>query len=469
MHKLYPHQENLVKYTDSRGIILYWPCGSGKTLGALHLLDSWLNNIGNPRIVILTRATVKHQWERELRLYIPYLDAPLVCDGQTPTTLGYQDTVIVSYEILPHWVDGILRWAKGGQLIWIVDEVHALKSWKRKTKVVDASGHIEYKDADNIVAAAEKLSRITYKAMGLTATLLRDKLPDIWGQVDMIFPEALGTSWDYVHRYCAAHKNAFGGLDVSGSSNIPELKARLVTFLDKTTKEYIDSIMPSIRRDTIYISEQSKGLTLKELRAASKLGTQHAKEAKIVDATLRKFKWLKENLGDFSGGRMFISVSRRDLVPIVAKHILSIDSSLPIYTATGDTPIAERIAMVAKLDSQDRGCIVATMDSFAESIDNMQRIQTVLLLSLPDTEGELIQFEGRFRRLGGTNNRIIFLVATNTIDDHQVDMLMTKLEIYDTVMEEPDVAQMLNKLQLGGEREDIIAEMMKQLLTKLGE
>lgn len=461
MLKLYDHQLALSKYaTRDRGLILYWPCGSGKTIGALYLAQLWRQRYS--RIIVLTNATVKYQWACVMR--DEFGMASQILDGQTPAGIVKSvDTVIVSYEILPYWIDVLLAWARDGDTLFIADEIHKLKAWKRQTKTVDQYGNVVYELADNIVGAAELLSRNVLLRVGLTATLLRDRRPDIWGQVDIIAPGELGTSWDFVHRYCGARKGEHGGLDVSGHTNTAELKGRLEKYIDKVTKEYIDQIMPPITRDTVYIDKQSRGLTKKEMDMQRRLG--RGREAEIEDATRRKFGWLKEVLPDIiSSGRVFISVIRKNIISDVAAVVAKVLPGVPVFTATGEDSIQVRLGIVSKVAALPEAVIIATLDSFAESIDGMQTINTVILLSLPDTEGDLIQFEGRFRRLGGSHNRIVFTVATNTIDERLLDNLSSKLEDYDRLLAEPDRKEMLGSLQLGGQtKEALLSSVLDDL------
>ena len=208
------------------GSMLWWACGSGKTLAAL----LWVASKKSPRerAVIVTRAPARNQWVREIEKYTNMTARTL--EGQTPCDLMEledYEVLILSWETLKFWGPTLEEWGHKTGMAVVWDELHKGKSWKRTQKYLGSSGRVRYKSAGNRAAAAASLSRAATRRLGLTATPIRNLVSDLGPQLDLVEPGCWGSNWDFVHQYCDARKGEWGGMDTSGRSNERELKARL--------------------------------------------------------------------------------------------------------------------------------------------------------------------------------------------------------------------------------------------------
>lgn len=133
------------------GTTLVMPCGSGKTLTAIHLIE----NLGLKATIVVPRAYLKKQWRREFSLY--YTALPSITEDYTD-----QDA-----DILLITAAMFARIAKGNDVVNLIN---------RRTLVIDEVHHFGA-EALNI-----SLSAVAYNyCIGLTATPNRiDGLENIY-------------------------------------------------------------------------------------------------------------------------------------------------------------------------------------------------------------------------------------------------------------------------------------------------
>ena len=159
--------------------ILWWACGSGKTLAAL----LWASSQGEPgKTLVITRAPARRQWQREVSHYTT--GRAIVGESRTPMPLEEMrdaDILILSWDTIPYWIDAIAAWRQAtGHLFVVFDELHKGKSWRRQRKYLGRDGNVKYRSAENRAAAACAISRMAHRRLGLTATLIRDRVGDLW-------------------------------------------------------------------------------------------------------------------------------------------------------------------------------------------------------------------------------------------------------------------------------------------------
>lgn len=203
----------------------HWAGGSGKSL----LSIMWVV-AGGERGITITKGAVKLQMAGEIRKYTNL--TPTVLDGQTPTPIDLDASwLVLSYEILPFWIEAIEKWARGLAVrpALVLDESQKVQSHKRWTATLDvaaeedrgaapvADGGVsvpftlaeEREDAkvkftlnDNIAASAYRLRKVCSRCLETTATPVRDRVRNLWAQLDLIHPWGWGSYWPWAKRYC---------------------------------------------------------------------------------------------------------------------------------------------------------------------------------------------------------------------------------------------------------------------------
>jgi len=464
---LFPYQkEGVANFCGRPGGYLYWAAGSGKTLAAI----CWaLSAEFEGRIVIVTKAGhVKRQWKREFEKYTTL--HPTVLDGQTATAIGSDvRVVILSHELLPYWVGEISLWQGGAFLSVVYDEIHQLKSWKRKEKYVAKDNKVRKKNINNRANAAVRLSSRAYRRLGLSATPIRDTTADLWAQLDLLEPKCWGSNWDFVHRYCDARPGEHGGLNTKGTSNVRELRDRLREVMHKVTYEEMARSLPPKRRQLCYLSadEQSRPAAFaQDLKRAAKAGKQALFEMKLLEAASRKRKWIVEVVVEAvqNGQKVVVFTGRRRdcerLAETISAALHKLDA--PFWWGHGGTSARDRGEMIHAYSVCKEPCaFVGTTDAFGEAVDGLQHTDLAIFGLLPWTPGQLTQAEGRFSRHGQSRPVLImYTIAEGTVDEHVSDLVLTKLEGVADVLQDTEARGIAGILGGEADEEEIIAKLL---------
>jgi|TARA_R110000787_G_scaffold208627_1_gene318538 hypothetical protein len=446
--------------------ILWWACGSGKTLAAL----LWASSQGEPgKTLVITRAPARRQWQREVSHYTT--GRAIVGESRTPMPLEEMrdaDILILSWDTIPYWIDAIAAWRQAtGHLFVVFDELHKGKSWRRQRKYLGRDGNVKYRSAENRAAAACAISRMAHRRLGLTATLIRDRVGDLWGQADLVSPNFLGTNWSFVHRYCDAKPGKFGGLDVSGRSNEEELKKRLAKIVHVVSREEMARKLPPKRRQLVYLSKTDQvrpaGFSA-EMKRAARNGVHALFEMRLLEAASRKRHWITETVADAvdAGQKVCVFTGRRKDCEALAKLIGKKLKDAPLWTGHGGDSTQYRDGIVAEYAAHEgAAAFVGTTDAFGESIDGLQNTDLVVFGLLPWTPGQITQAEGRFSRHGSNRSVLImYTIAQGTVDESVADVLLNKLQAVEAVLDDKESGEVASTLAGDQDEDSIIASIL---------
>ena len=464
MELFYWQTDAICTSLSRHGVYLNHATAAGKTYTAARLSLTWAAPRQLP-IVWVTLAPLKPQVRRE---FLKRFDITIdILEGETLRPIPTADIVVVNYDILPAWREVLTQYLMSG--IVVFDEIHTAKSSKRTVKQINKqTGKPEYVDAGNITAACAALSRVASRRIGLSATPMPNTTADLWAQLDLIEPDCWGTWWDFVHHYCAAYKGTYG-LVTEGQSNTEELKLRLAEVMHVVTKEEVASVLPEMTYELITLSrdEQCRPLAgmAEELKRAAKEGPGKLREARFIDASSRKRKWVADYVEyeAMQGSKLVVMTGRRadvtkiveTLTPILSKH------GIPVWGVTGGDTVKTRDEVVLAYMAAPVGVLVGT-DCLGTGTE-LQDTDVALMLMLTDTQGDLIQWMGRFNRPGQARNcRFKIVVAEGTIDEEVGDNLINKLENLINVFADDslsNVTDVLTQVNAPGLREDILAKV----------
>jgi hypothetical protein len=473
---LTPYQREAWAWLYNRGedgSNLWWACGSGKTLAALLFLVSGPEK---EKKVIVTRATTKRQWQREAAQYTNLKLRVLSGKSFTPISPD-EEAVVLSWEILPAWYEALVSWAAGSKLAVVYDEIHKGKSHKRKEKYVNLQGNYKYRWLNNRVACAARLSKVSHRRLGLTATPIRDRRSDLWGQLDLVQPDRHGTSWDWTHHFCDAHPGLYGGLDTTGTSNCEELKSILSNIVHAVSYKEMATALPQKRRQLIYLpfEDQYRAVAMrKELKQAAKRGPRAVFETRMLLASAYKRTWISSAVRDAVEAKQKVVIftgRRKDaesLYRSLDKKIGSKTAGLkygkpPMWCGHGGHSVASREEMVQEYaECEGPAVFVGTHDAFGEAIDGLQHTDLVYFSLLPWTPGQVTQAEGRFSRHGSDRPVLIsYIIAEGTVDEHVADILLEKLEAVAGTLNDKEAQQLADTLSGVDNEEEIINSILE--------
>lgn len=258
---LTPYQTALlVQYGMRDGVYGVLPTGAGKSLCGIAM-----GLMHGGRTLIVTRAAARGTLAGEVRRYTT--TEPFVLAGEKPVAIPEEALfAVVGWESLIHHVPAIMKWAPRTA---VFDEIHVASNHKRVEAVIardeeaqvalrneKGEQQIVFRRLKNRFAAAEDISRSVSYRLGLTATPIRDRVRNLWGQVDLLIPRSFGTFYTFARRYADAHDSPWGGIDTSGRASEPfirELTDRLSFFTYYVPHSVTHRDLPAKRRQVTYI------------------------------------------------------------------------------------------------------------------------------------------------------------------------------------------------------------------------
>jgi superfamily II DNA or RNA helicase len=453
---LLPHQYACIAAASDRVSLHIWaPTGSGKKIiGA-----AWLCLNRRPCSVVVTRASDVPGWLHAIKKFAG-LEA-VALRGLDPEKGAGRDAVgafhagaavaVTAWETLHPgergeffngWAGWLVRNLSSIRLI--LDEAHYAKNPSRWNRTVDPDGIIQWLPKENRSAATMLLSRHAVFRMLMSATPVANKLHDLWAQLDLGEPGCYGTSSDFGMAYCAAEHNGYGW-EYKGRSNTGELKARLGWSAKAVKRAEYAAHLPAVRYETITIppEEQNRLDSVpQELRAALRSGDdERIGEALVMEAAIRKtsvtIRQVERSLS--VGHKVVVFTGRRREVGRIGEAVGSARPGVQVWTTSGeDSPEARDKIRQAYMAHPGPCCLIATGHSMGESVD-IQDTDHAILAMLPWTPLHLIQWIGRFVRLGGKRKCLVtFLIAAGTYDEEMRLALLDKLEDIQASIEDAD-------------------------------
>jgi hypothetical protein len=342
-------------------------------------------------------------------------------------------------------VEGAHRYFADGVL---VHNCHLIKSGKRREAVLNAvNGKIKFRELKNRAMAAEKLSRRVRYRIGATGTFVPNRLRDAWAQLDLIVPDGFGRGgYPFFRRYCAAHQNAYGGLDTRGTSPLPfidELLRRMSYFTYYVPQAVSHRDLPPKRRQVVYIPQDELGTgreVVKELKEHPFRSGSDTWALLALAGAMKRGRVVEEALAvavpslEGGGGKVTVFTGLRSECERIAAAMRKANPELTVWVAHGGHSQQEREAIQDEYMAHPGPCaLVATGDSFGASL-NLNKTDVAIMAMLPWTLGEVEQREQRFWRMDQTRPvLILYLVAEGTYDERVAQTLLEKLPAVEEV------------------------------------
>ena len=444
------------------------PAGSGKTLVGLVTLLS----IPGPRLIVTT-AAARGTWEEQAKLYVKA--KPVLLLGQDPGKFTPEPDVIyiTAWETLKYWgpILAKSRWGIIG-----MDEGHFLRRPRHCRPIVQPDGSMQFQSLENTLSGAMSLMPRAQHRFSLTATPIPGRVRDLWVQLHLIEPWQWGNFHSFGMRYCGGTHSGYGYV-YDGLTNKLELRSRLRYVREKILKAEVSLSLPPMRREVrrLDLTEQNKALPMKrEIQKARKLeGSGQAGslfEMMLCQAATRKHSYvLKRALTALQSGQKVVVFTsrRRDCEVLLEKARALLGRKLPqaqLWGGHGGTDPSERDAIRREyMSSTGPSLLVGTGDAWGQSI-NLQDTDLAIITMLPWTPDKVIQWEGRFTRLGQTRPVLVcYVIARETADEHVADLLLDKLPHVSEAGESDEVDSLAEALAGIPEPEELLARMSRWL------
>lgn len=484
---LMPYQKEAIAYGWSRGGVHFWhPTGSGKTLSGI------ITALSEPGpLVIITRAASRIQYGREvekfthLRAYVVRPESQLRKKSKRlPDYLAecessqQRPVVILGWESLKDNLD-VVKSLNPGPVIY--DESHRGKNSKRwevlhmpdvdpeqvgedvreyEKEAKSKGGFFKLtEDGPKIfvpymstATAAAQVARICRKRICTTATPVKDRVRDLYAQLDLAEPNAWGNTTAWMTRYADRRPGTYGGFDTTGSSNITELNTRLERVAHILDYKETHKELPPKRRQSVYVTAEdqcrpSAGFP-KMMKEAAKRGPGAVLEVKLMRSASMKRKAVLDLVEShvLSKQKVVIFTGRKadcdKLGEQVRKSSAVKARGAMVWSAHGSQTTGARQIIVDSYMEHPGPCVlVATGHAFGESL-NLHDTDAALFVMLPYDPGQFRQWEGRFTRLGQTRPVVIYyVIAEGTVDERVAGILIEKLPAVERIARDTELAE----------------------------
>lgn len=453
---------------------------SGKSLGSI----VWALSAGPTVTVAAVKASIRRQWSHEVEMYSTA--SVIELEGQKSKPIAIDKSrpvfIVVSYEILPFWIEEI---EKIHPTSCIYDEVHHVKSWRRHDATVTPGGdgtEVTFDLKDNQAAAAYRLSRATKRRLSTTRTPIKDRPRDLWAQLDLVHPWEWGSFYGprekhagFAWRYCAATESPFGGIDTRGRSNLEELKKRLAHVVHTIPYSVTHRDLPAKRRLVTYVAVKdqvrAEGFA-KEIKEAMKgvssgsEGRARLFEIRVMEAAARKRKIVLQHVTECVGvnEKVVVFTGRRRDADQLAETFREKLPDVTTWVGHGGHSHDARDEMRVAYMAHPGPCVlVGTGEAWGTGL-NLQDTDRAIFAMLPYTPGDVVQREGRFCRLGQKRPVLIhYLICEGTVDEHVASILLSKFPAVERVTDFEEVAGLGREL-IGASEEELLQSMFDKVI-----
>lgn len=375
---------------------LVWDPGVGKTLPVIEAADylSWehehFDSDAPHQTLCVVPASIREQWKEKFNEQTPWLSVTVLETLNKKITREQleSDVVICSYE----YMACLARWKQLRRHLWAalaVDECHYLiyEEAARTRAMLGADEN----STDGLAFAAER----TWWLSGTPFTFPHQIYPIL----SRIFPAATKRNGEYMtaaqwqRRFCDVAPNSFGRDKVVGAINVPELRKRVHSVIDRVRLE--DAVdMPPLTVDKIPIkatlTKLLSGLD-DELLAQYQALIATLEDDEIPDA--KKLTALEDSGLDMAQLRHSIAVTKiKSAVEIIKMDLASGTKKLlvfgwhtepinelgrllksPVYT--GKTPKAKRRQALERfLDDDKTKVLIAQIGAVGTGTDGIQDV-----------------------------------------------------------------------------------------------
>lgn len=416
--------------------------GLGKTIQAAGVIDK----LHAKRVLVLTLASLKINWEREIRDVVHH-------DYKYQTLFKVADRVDECANIIICNYDLIIHKAIKSQLtklhydVIILDEAHNLSNMEAQRS--------------KCVYSNTGLIRCTDRVYALTGTPVRNRPKDFYIMLKVLAPECIEpyTNYeDYAVRYCGGYREQYGNLNDKGASNIEELAERIKPFMLRRMKSEVLEELPPVIEKTIELEttqeiqdvlniESELEEDLNEFNPDSELGLQAKIRRLLGVAKIPQVLEYVENV-----------LATEDKVVIFAYHREVIDKIRIALKGYGVCAIQGGLSAKQKqfevdlfVNDPTRRIFIGQFTAAGFGVDGLQKVaNNVIFAEIDWVPGNVEQARDRLNRMG-QNRPVVahYLVTPNTLEDNMLNTVIRKGKV---------IARLLSNTEREKEENDMSIE-----------
>jgi len=407
---LYPHQEEAKQFLLAhRRCILADQPRVGKTLptaaAALEHLPA----------MIVCPAIAKAVWEAAINALDPSITVKVINGKKEASAAHNAQVVIVNYDVVQY---AQIEFGRFKTLV--LDECHRLKNPKAlRTK----AGLLAMKQIGRVYA--------------LSGTIVPNRPAELWPILHGLGIYK-GGWFDFVYRYAKAWNPPWGGLDVSGASNIPELKALVRPHLLRRRKEdvFMDYKEPQISLITfdLPVDKREQNFDADSLMANPDALLAFEGLSEIMrEAGIRKAPLAVEFINDLlqAGEPVVVFAHHKDVVSMLFDGLKEFKPVMVV----GDTPKDQRTKNIEAFQAGKTKCFIGNISSCGEGID-LSASDTIVFVEPTWQTSALEQASSRVENItkNGVKPLIYLLTVRASLDHTILDRVIKKQKIVSQII-----------------------------------
>lgn len=406
---LLPHQEVSKQFLLSKGrCILADEPRVGKTLATASAALQHL-----PALIVCP-AIVKTVWQSAFTNLDPSIPVTIINGKKNATSIGADGITIINYDLL-----GSIE-EMGNFKTLVLDESHRIKSPK----------------AVRTVAAQKLMSKIKY-VYALSGTPIPNRPIELWPLLNGLGIYR-GGYYDFAARYARMWKAPWG-LDVSGASNLPELKEMMKPFVLRRKKadvftEYQEPIVSLITFD-LPVDHREKDFDIDALidHPNPMLAFDGLSEV-MKEAGLRKVKPAIEFILDKleTGDPIVVFAHHKEVVHAIKDEI---KKHCGVSVITGETNQKYRADIIQQFQSGQNKVFIGNLAACQEGID-LSAADTVVFVEATWQTSALLQASSRIENINkaGCAPLIYLLTIARSLDHTILKKVLIKQNIVNQII-----------------------------------
>lgn len=331
--------------------------------------------------------------------------------------------IVINYDLLPDLVA-----LQGWQTI-VLDESHRIKSpTAKRTKV------------------AIKLMRSAPHVYALSGTPIPNRPIELWPLL-----HGLGIykrSWmEFAFRYCKAWNPPWGGLDVSGASNLPELKAKLKPYVLRRKREDVFTIyqqpVVSLVELDLPVDRREKAFDADAVSEAVMSNPNSILAIEGLSEIMREGGERKAPLAsDFIRSRieqepdepLVVFAWHKSVVAMLSES-LDQEPAISHVVVTGETSASAKQQAIDSFQSGKVQAIIGNISSISEGVD-LSRANTVIFAESTWQTSALEQASARVENINkvGCAPLIYILTIRASLDSVVLSKVLKKSSIIEQII-----------------------------------
>ena len=405
--KLFPHQEQAKQFllAQKRAILADQP-RVGKTL------PTTAAALENLPALIVCPAIAKTVWEAAFNKLAPDVSVRVISGRNDAMRTTSDKVVVVNYDLLQYFNNA------GFQTL-VLDECHRIKNPKTaRTK------------------AAMLLMKQIPQVYALSGTPIPNRPIELWPILHGLGIYR-GGWYDFAARY-AKMWNAPWGLDTSGASNIPELKALMKPHVLRRKKEDVfkDYKDPQVSLITFDLPNDKREQQFDADALVANPNALMAFEglAEVMrEAGMRKVQYAADFIDDLlqAGEPVVVFAHHKDVVQALQSEL---KTHKPVVVV-GDTPRAQRDKAIADFQAGKAKVIIGNIAAMSEGVD-LSAADTIVFVECTWSTSALEQASSRVENI--TKNGIapvIYILTIRASLDHTVlAKVLKKLNVVNQII-----------------------------------